>query len=73
MFVTGLGGTFLITGSKTKQHIMPDFSKIPIISDQMVEEWLRFYQMNPPLVAVGTLVTNDPVSMSEAMGQDLLV
>uniref|UniRef100_A0A1B6EDV6 DUF1907 domain-containing protein n=1 Tax=Clastoptera arizonana TaxID=38151 RepID=A0A1B6EDV6_9HEMI len=56
----GMGGTFLITGSKAKQHVMPDFSKTPILNDDQVNEWLRFYEMGPPLVAVGTFVTKDP-------------
>jgi len=56
----GVGGTFLVTNSKVKQHVMPDFSKTPLNSDDDVNRWLRFYDMNPPLVAVGTFVTNDP-------------
>nr|CAD7588373.1 unnamed protein product [Timema genevievae] len=46
--------------SKAKQHIMPEFSKVPLNSDEDVENWLRFYDMSPPLIAVGTLVSHDP-------------
>nr|CAD7401261.1 unnamed protein product [Timema cristinae] len=55
-----LGGTFLLKESKAKQHIMPEFSKVPLNSDEDVENWLRFYDMSAPLIAVGTLVSHDP-------------
>lgn len=63
IFFTGVGGAFLITGSKVKQHVMPDFSSTPLETDEKIDSWLRFYNMSPPLVAVGTFVTNDPVSL----------
>ncbi|KAK9497034.1 hypothetical protein O3M35_012824 [Rhynocoris fuscipes] len=53
----GLGGTFLLKGGKAKQHIMPEFSKVPLHSDNDLNEWLKFYEMSAPLVAVGTLVS----------------
>ncbi|KAJ9584126.1 hypothetical protein L9F63_021535 [Diploptera punctata] len=56
----GLGGTFLLKEGKAKQHIMPDFSKTPINTDEEVNEWLHFYNMSAPLIAVGTLVSCDP-------------
>lgn len=56
----GLGGTFLLKEGKAKQHIMPDFSKKPINTDEEVNEWLHFYNMSAPLIAVGTLVSSDP-------------
>jgi hypothetical protein len=58
---SGVGAAFIITNSKVKQHVMPDFSKTPLNTDDDVNHWLKFYDMNPPLVAVGTFVTNDPV------------
>ncbi|XP_066997889.1 ester hydrolase C11orf54 homolog isoform X1 [Anabrus simplex] len=56
----GLGGTFLLKEGKAKQHIMPDFSTVPLKSDDDVEKWLHFYNQSAPLVAVGTLVSADP-------------
>ncbi|XP_046681211.1 ester hydrolase C11orf54 homolog isoform X2 [Homalodisca vitripennis] len=56
----GVGGTFLVNGSKVKQHIMADFTTTPLDTEEKVNNWLRFYSMNPPLVALGTFVTNDP-------------
>lgn len=63
-FGTGVGGAFLMTGSKVKQHVMPDFSSTPLDTEKKIDSWLRFYNMAPPLVAVGTFVTNDPVRMT---------
>jgi len=57
--IVGLGGTFLLKEGKAKQHVMPDFSKTPITTDEGVNEWLRFYNMSAPLIAVGTLVTGE--------------
>jgi len=56
----GVGGVFLTTNSKVKLHIMPDFSKTALETEDQINSWLRFYEMNPPLVSVGTFVTNDP-------------
>lgn len=53
-----------MTGSKVKQHVMPDFSSTPLDTEKKIDSWLRFYNMAPPLVAVGTFVTNDPVRLT---------
>lgn len=53
-----------MTGSKVKQHVMPDFSATPLDTEKKIDSWLRFYNMAPPLVAVGTFVTNDPVRLT---------
>ncbi|XP_044739972.1 ester hydrolase C11orf54 homolog [Chrysoperla carnea] len=55
--VVGLGGTFLLKEGQAKQHVMPDFSKTPITSGEDFNDWLKFYNMSAPLIAVGTLVT----------------
>lgn len=47
---------------KAKQHIMDDFSTVPLNTDDDVNNWLHFYNMSAPLVALGTLVSGDPVS-----------
>lgn len=58
-FVSGLGGCFLLNSGKAKLHIMPSFSEVALDSDDKLNEWLKFFEMNSPLVAVGTLVSND--------------
>jgi len=62
MIFSGLGGTFLLKKGKAKHHVMPEFSVSPISTDEEVEEWLHFYNMSAPLIAVGTLASADPVS-----------
>ncbi|KAK6625401.1 hypothetical protein RUM43_005698 [Polyplax serrata] len=56
----GLGGVFLIQKGKVKQHVMPDFSKQDINSEADLNNWLKFYEMDAPLIAVGTLINRDP-------------
>lgn len=55
----GIGGVFLLKEGKAKQHVMRDFSKTPILNEEMVNKWLKFYNMSAPLIAVGTLVNGD--------------
>ncbi|CRK96432.1 CLUMA_CG009848, isoform A [Clunio marinus] len=55
----GLGGTFLIKEGKAKQHVMDEFSKVPLYTEDDVNKWLTFHEMSAPLIAVGTFVTNE--------------
>lgn len=55
----GLGGVFVLRQGKAKQHVMPDFSKTPLNTEQELNGWLKFYEMSAPLVAVGTLTTHE--------------
>jgi hypothetical protein len=57
--VVGLGGVFLLKEGKAKQHVMDDFSKTPLYTDEDLNQWLTFHEHSAPLVAVGTLVTNE--------------
>ncbi|KAF7271653.1 ester hydrolase C11orf54 homolog isoform X2 [Rhynchophorus ferrugineus] len=56
--LVGIGGAFLIKEGKAKQHVMRDFSKEPINDDEGVNNWLKFYEMSAPLIAVGTFTSN---------------
>ncbi|XP_033220131.1 ester hydrolase C11orf54 homolog [Belonocnema kinseyi] len=56
----GLGGTFLLKEGKAKQHVMPDFSETPINTLADLNNWLNFYDMSAPLIAVGTFVSAEP-------------
>ena len=57
--LVGLGGAFLMRDGKIKQHIMPDFSTTPLNTEAQLNNWLRFYNMSTPLVAVGTFVSSE--------------
>nr|CAI5837138.1 unnamed protein product [Callosobruchus analis] len=56
----GLGGVFLLKEGKAKQHVMRDFSKMRIETEEQLNNWLKFYNMSAPLIALGTLVNCDP-------------
>ena len=55
-----LGGVFLISKGKAKLHVMPDFSPTPLITDEQKRQWLRFYEMEAPLVCLSVLHSYDP-------------
>lgn len=55
----GLGGVFLLKSGKAKQHVMQDFSKTPITTEEELNTWLKFYEMPAELINVGILVTNE--------------
>lgn len=55
----GLGGVFLLKTGKAKQHVMDDFSKTPLHTEDDLNKWLTFHEMPAPLIAVGTFVTNE--------------
>ncbi|XP_039292465.1 ester hydrolase C11orf54 homolog isoform X2 [Nilaparvata lugens] len=56
----GLGGAFLVKEGKVRQHVMSDFSKTPIHTEEELNSWLNFYEMSAPLVALGILISVDP-------------
>lgn len=53
---------FEMKNGKVKQHVMPDFSDTPLNTEAQLNNWLRFYDMETPLVAVGTFVSAETVS-----------
>lgn len=55
-----LGGVFLIKSGKAKLHIMPEFSKTPLHTDNDVNNWLNFFQFSSPLVCLTAFHTLDP-------------
>lgn len=55
----GLGGCFLMKEGKAKQHVMDQFSKTPLHTEEDLNKWLTFHEMPAPLIAVGTMVTNE--------------
>ena len=48
--IVGLGGCFVSLGkTTTKIHIMPDFSKTPLNTDEDVSNWLKFFHTKAPI------------------------
>lgn len=56
----GLGGVFLVKDAPTRTHIMRDFSDVPLHTDAEVDEWLKFFEMGPPMLFQSVLVSSDP-------------
>lgn len=56
----GLGGSFAVLQGETHIHVMPDFSETPLRTVEDVNAWLKFYDMKPPLICVGVLISYDP-------------
>lgn len=50
---------FLVKKGKVRQHVMRDFSKTPIHTEEDLNNWLAFYEMPATLTAVGTFVTDE--------------
>jgi len=56
----GLGGTFVTQNGKVLQYIMPrDFPQIPLKSKIEIRNWFRYYNMQTPITAVGTLINKN--------------
>ncbi|CAH2005513.1 unnamed protein product [Acanthoscelides obtectus] len=62
--VVGLGGVFVLKEGKAKQHVMRDFSKSRIETEEQLNNWLKFYNMSAPLIALGTLMNDDVILSS---------
>lgn len=56
----GMGGIIKVSNGKVKAHIMPDFSKTKLETDEQVNDWLNFFEMGPDLVMFSTFITGDP-------------
>jgi hypothetical protein len=55
-----MGGVFVIKRGKANIHVMPDFSAEPLKKREDVERWLKFYDMDSPLVCLTVFHSYDP-------------
>ncbi|KAH8807799.1 hypothetical protein F5884DRAFT_790110 [Xylogone sp. PMI_703] len=53
-----LGGVFVIRKGRAKLHVMPDFSREPLGMGD-VGKWLRFYDMDAPLICLSVFHSHD--------------
>ena len=58
--VISIGGVFLVRTGKAMLHVMPDFSRKPLGTREEVEKWLRYFEMDAPLVCLSVFHTHDP-------------
>jgi hypothetical protein len=56
----GLGGLFLVKNARTFTHIMRDFPDKPLDTDEDVDEWLKYFEMDPPFLVQSVLISSDP-------------
>lgn len=54
-----LGGVFVARSGKLKMHVMPDFPDKPFKSRDEVDQWLRFFDMDTPMVCLSVLHSGD--------------
>ncbi|XP_022166596.1 ester hydrolase C11orf54 homolog isoform X2 [Myzus persicae] len=60
--IIALGGVILIENGKVKVHVVkPSLLKIPIKSEKELSNWVHFFELSPPSVGVGCIVSHDPV------------
>uniref|UniRef100_A0A0B7ARP3 DUF1907 domain-containing protein n=1 Tax=Arion vulgaris TaxID=1028688 RepID=A0A0B7ARP3_9EUPU len=60
----GVGGTFLFQTGKANIHVMPDFPTTPFENNEQIDSWLRYYEMDAPLINVGEIVSADPENLN---------
>lgn len=57
-----MGGVVIMENGKVRVHLIrPDLAKKPIESNQDMSNLLRFFELSPPLVGLGCIVSHDPV------------
>lgn len=56
--LVSLGGVFVVRTGRVKMHVMPDFPDGPFEGGG-VEDWLRFYDMDAPVVCLSVLHAGD--------------
>jgi len=56
----GIGGVFLIKAGKADLHVMPEFSNVPLETNEEVTTWFRHYEMDAPLVCLSIFYSHDP-------------
>ncbi|KAL6420588.1 hypothetical protein ACFW04_014635 [Cataglyphis niger] len=54
----GLGGTFVMKSGRARTHVMPYFWNDQLNTGKDINNWLHYSDLNAPLVAVGSLISN---------------
>lgn len=56
----GVGGVVIQETGKCKFHVLPEFCDEPLDTSIKVTQWLKFFEMDCPAIAVGTALSHDP-------------
>lgn len=59
-----LGGVFLVRSGKLKMHVMPDFPDKPFKDPSDVGRWLRFVDMEAPMVCLSVLHSGNDTGLN---------
>lgn len=54
-----LGGVFVMKRGRARIHVMPDFSATPLETEEQKQAWLRFYEIDAPVVGLSVLHSED--------------
>lgn len=55
--IVGIGGVFVMKKGTAHVHVMDDFSQTAINTDDDLNNWLTFHQIQAPLIALGDFVS----------------
>ncbi|GAA51429.1 ester hydrolase C11orf54 homolog [Clonorchis sinensis] len=56
----GVGGVVVQETGKCLFHVLPEFCAEPLDTPEKLKQWLKFFEMEAPVVAVGTALSHDP-------------
>ncbi|CAL8068063.1 unnamed protein product [Calicophoron daubneyi] len=56
----GIGGVILQEKGKCKFHVLPETASEPLDTPDKVKNWLKFFEMDPPIISMGTALSHDP-------------
>lgn len=62
-----IGGVFVIHAGKAKLHVMPDFPKKPFADRKEVENWLRYFDADAPIVCLSVFHSGDDQELALRM------
>ncbi|VDM30381.1 unnamed protein product [Hydatigera taeniaeformis] len=56
-----LGGVFVLTDSRARFHVLqPNFPPHPVDTPARMAEFIKVFEMDPPVLGMGTLISHDP-------------
>lgn len=53
--LVSIGGVFIIKRGRANLHVMPDFPKKPLVTREDVDNWLRRFEFDAPLICLSVL------------------
>ncbi|OQV13436.1 Ester hydrolase C11orf54-like protein [Hypsibius exemplaris] len=71
----GVGGVFLVQKGRVNIHVMPDFSKTPLATQDEVDKWLQYFEFPAPMIFQSVFVSEDPgldLRLEHSHGHSLL-